>query len=114
MAKQYQPPKANKLTSITAWHDIVRNRFWFLLIALFFAFGIIAYFGTGPGGMGPTMDNPRDRSMNDTVAVVNGENIARSEVENAMQRVKQFSRGNDASSVQLEGMMLGQIIDQAI
>lgn len=114
MAKHYEPPKSNKLTSISAWSDLVRNRFWYLLIALLFAFSIIAYFGAGPSGMGGGASDSRDRGMNETVATVNGEPITRGEVESAMQRVKQFSQGNDANAVQFEGMMLGQLVDQAI
>jgi peptidyl-prolyl cis-trans isomerase C len=113
MAKQYQTSKASKLTSITAWHDLARNRLGFLFLALLFGFGIIAYFGTGPGG---NIDTGRNRpaTTNDTVATVNGEPITRNEVDSAFNRVRQFSRGNDASAVQLEGMMLGQLVDQAL
>lgn len=114
MAKHIETRKVNKLTSITAWHDLARNRFGFLLIAGFFAFGIIAYFGSGPGGgMGDT-GRRRDQGRNDAVALVNGESITRGEADSAFQRVKQFSRGNDANAVQFEGMILNQLVDQAI
>lgn len=113
MPNKYQTTKASKLTSISAWHDLARNRFWFLMIALLFGFGIIAYFGSGPGG-GTNTPGTHDLGMNDTVATVNGEPITRAEAESAFQRVRQLSRGNDASAVQFEGMMLNQLVDQAI
>ncbi len=119
MPKQYETRtddrKVNKLTSITAWHDLARNKLGFLIISLVFAFGIVAYFfgGPGGGGSGNSSRTPAER-MSETVAVVNGENVSRGEVENAFQNVRQFSRGNDANAVQFEGMMLSQIVDQAI
>jgi parvulin-like peptidyl-prolyl isomerase len=112
-ARPYARKKPSKLTSISAWHDFARNRFAYLLLAAIFGFGIIAYFGSGPGGGRGDLD--RAARGAEPIALVNGEPITRADAE----RVLEMSSRNmgalgGTQAIQMQGGMLAQLVDSAI
>lgn len=107
--------RGNKLTSISAWHDFARNKFAFLLLAGIIGFGIIAYFGAGPGGGGTGSDRSAiEGRANEPVVLVNGEPIKRGELENSFQQFASFSRGDELQTARFKGMAINSAIDEAI
>jgi parvulin-like peptidyl-prolyl isomerase len=112
-ARPYARKKASKLTSISAWHDFARNRLAFLIIAIIFGFGIIAYFGSGPGGGGSGVD--RAAREQEAVVVVNGEPVTRAEVEREVEGAnRSFAAMGPAESARMQGGMLAQLVDNAL
>ncbi len=102
---------AGGMLSVSNWRRFASNRFWFLLIAGIFAFGIIAYFGTGT----PSMNREREARSNEPVATVNGEPITRGEFESIWNTWQRSGMGSDEANAPLmQGMILNQLIDVAL
>ncbi len=111
MARNYSSSK--NITSITYWRKFAQHRFLYLVLAFVFGFGIIAYFGMGPMGGAGNRAAEHQRTE-EPIAVVNGEKIERGAYDNQWERFKRYAGGNDLQSVQMQGMVLGGLVDNAI
>src|ERR1043166_9511962 len=110
MPRSYSSSK--NVTSITYWRKFAEHRLVYIFLALIFGFGIIAYFGMGPMGGGAGRIDQRQQAQQQTIAVVNGEKITRAAYDSQWERYKRFGgAGNEAQSVSMQGMLLGNLID---
>lgn len=115
MPKQYPSGRrssSNSIASITYWRKFAKHRLIYILLTIVFAFGIVAYFGSGPmGGLGSSQAERLKRAQ-EPIATVNGEPVLRGEYEGRVEAYRRIG-GGDLQRVSMEGMLLGQLIDQA-
>src|SRR5712691_4854700 len=107
MARQYAPKsrKGPNITSITYWRRFAEHRLMYIILAFVFGFGIIAYFGTGPMGGGPTRAD-RNTSGQTTVVTVNGEAVSRTEFDRVWDQMKRRAGSSDLQAVTFQGFVL--------
>src|SRR2546423_5420235 len=109
MARHYQ---SNNILSITRMRKTFAKRFIYLLITGVFALSLVAYFGSGQ--LGGRNANTSREFQEQPIVTVNGESVPRVQYERMWEQYKQFARGNETQSLSFQGMILNQIIDQAL
>jgi parvulin-like peptidyl-prolyl isomerase len=109
---------SHNLASITYWRKFAQHRFMYMLLAVIFAFGIVAYFGVGMGNRGGGVSGSKSQ---DVIALVNGEPVSRADYDRVWSQYKQNLQGNsDISSITMQAQILagGQqmpgLIDMAL
>ncbi len=115
MARQY-PSKSRSgrnITSITYWRRFAEHRLMYIVLAFVFGFGIIAYFGTGPMGGGPSRAD-QERASGQTVVTVNGEPVTRQEYDRLWDRMKSNAGSSDLQAATFQGYILNNLISQAV
>ena len=108
MARHYQP---NNVLSITRMRKTFARRFIYLIITGVFALSLVAYFGGGQIG---TPGGASREYQEQPVVTVNGEAVPRIQYTNMWNQYKQFAGGNETQSLTFQGMVLTQIVDQAL
>ncbi len=95
---------SRNITSITYWRQFSANRFWYFVIAILFALGIIVYFG---GGLGISNQNAEESAaIGQVIATVNGEPITQEEFDLAWNQI----RNNNQSGSELQKILMkGQV-----
>ncbi|MGC8667935.1 MAG: peptidylprolyl isomerase [Chthonomonadales bacterium] len=111
MPKRYTSSRG--VGSITYWRKFAEHRLVYLLIAAVFAFGLVAYFGSGP--MSGVAGRAAGAQASQIIATVNGEDIPRSAYDRQWDQMKTYlGSGNEVQAVSMQGMILNSLIDQAI
>ena len=111
MPKRYTSSRG--VGSITYWRKFAEHRLVYLIIAAVFAFGLVAYFGSGPtGSIG---SGAAGMHGSQSIATVNGEDIPRSAYDRQWDQMKNYlGSSNEVQAVSMQGMILNSLIDQAI
>jgi len=104
---------SSSIASITYWRKFAKHRLIYVLLTIIFAFGIVAYFGSGPwGGLGSSQAERLARAQ-EPVVTVNGEPVTRGEYERGWENYRRFGGGSDLQAVQTQGRLLQSLIQTA-
>jgi len=109
MARHYQP---NSFLSITRMRKTFARRAIYLFITGIFALSLVAYFGSGQMGGGGA--NSSREYQEAPIVTVNGEQVPRGQYTQMWEQYKQFTGGNEVQALSFQGMLINQLIDQAL
>src|SRR5687768_8504453 len=109
MPRHYQP---NTMLSITRMRKTFARRAIYLFITGIFALSLVAYFGSGQlGGSGANTSREYQEAP---IVTVNGEEVPRGQFTQMWDQYKSMTGGNEVQAISFQGMLLGQLIDQAL
>ena len=108
MARQYE---SSNFLSITRMRKAFAKRAFYIILTVVFSLSLVAYFGSGQMGGGP--DASREY-REQPIMTVNGEDVPRIQYTQMWDQYKQFAAGNPTQALSFQGMVLNQIVDNAM
>ena len=108
MARQYE---SSNFLSITRMRKTFAKRAFYIILTVVFSLSLVAYFGSGQMGGGQEASREYQEQP---VVTVNGEKVPRMQYAQLWDQYKQFSAGNPTQALSFQGMVLNQIVDNAM
>lgn len=111
MADRFKKRKMHSFLSISAWRKFSAHRIFYVILAVMFGLGIVAYFGGAPSARDGQGGSQHSTSV---IATVNGMPIQRGDYETQWEQMRKQMGAATTNAAAIQGMVLDKMVGDAI